>query len=267
VLILYSTVLYCILLYSSSTVLILYSTVLYCTLLYSSSTVLILSNVPTLILYLNCTHTVLTLYCTLLYSTLLTLYCTLLYSTPLILYRTGTSAGFSNLTEKDSRRIELSLYVATHALRSQISCWRLYGWSRYLRGFDRWQVCMLYVGVYAVCWCVCCMFALLPPTSPTCTPFSPAPRLHTSPTRLHSSPTRLHSSPTRLHSSPTRLHSSPIRLHRQHASLFWYSFSCAIVGHCYLRHPLKMRSHYLTTLKYFLDSDREAVALEVRISA
>jgi hypothetical protein len=32
---------------------------------------------------------------------------------------------------KSSRRIELALYVATHALRSQISCCRLYGWDRH----------------------------------------------------------------------------------------------------------------------------------------
>jgi hypothetical protein len=49
----------------------------------------------------------------------------------------GLQAGLANRLEKSSRRIELALYVATHALRSQISCCRLYGWDRHFNGYDR----------------------------------------------------------------------------------------------------------------------------------
>jgi hypothetical protein len=49
----------------------------------------------------------------------------------------GLQAGLANRLEKSSRRIELALYVATHALRSQISCCRLYGRDRHFNGYDR----------------------------------------------------------------------------------------------------------------------------------
>jgi hypothetical protein len=51
------------------------------------------------------------------------------------------------------------------------------------------------------------------------------------------------------------------------ASTFWFVISCACIGHCYLRYPLKLRGHYFNTLTYFLDKDAKEELLAVGVPA